>query len=152
MLFVDLQTFLPNLNLTYTDKMSMAASVEVREPFLDFELVEFFARMPSRYKLKGLTRKYMLKKAMQGIVPDQIISRRKAGFGAPIRSWLNGELKPMVDELLSDQVIRSRGYFQPNAIRRLIDQDRSGIEYNSNHIWQLLTLELWHRAFIDGTS
>lgn len=149
MLYVDLKTFLPSLNLMYTDKMSMATSVEVREPYLDFELVECFARMPSQFKLHGLTRKYILKKALEGIVPQKIIWRKKSGFGAPIRAWLNGALRPMVDDLLSDNVIRRRGYFEPAAIRKLIDADRSGLEYNSNHIWQLLTLELWHQTFID---
>lgn len=149
LLYVDLKTFLPSLNLMYTDKMSMAASVEVREPYLDFHLVECFAQMPSQFKLNGLTRKYILKKAMEGMVPRKIIWRKKSGFGAPIRAWLNGALRPMVDELLSEKVIRDRGYFEPATVRKLIDADRSGIEYYSNHIWQLLTLELWHRTFID---
>lgn len=148
-MYVDMKTFLPSLNLMYTDKMSMAASVEVREPFLDYQLVEFFARMPSQYKVKGFTRKYVLKKAAERIIPKKIVWRKKAGFGAPIRSWITGDLKDMVHDLLSEERIRKRGYFNYAYCRKILDDEFSGKEYNSNHIWQLLTLELWHQQFID---
>lgn len=149
MLYVDLKTFLPSLNLMYTDKMSMAASVEVREPFLDYEIVECFAQMPSDLKLKRFTRKYILKKAAERIIPKEIVWRKKAGFGAPIRSWITGDLKEMVHDLLSETRIRQRGYFNYKYCRKILDDEYSGKEYNSNHIWQLLTLELWHQQFID---
>jgi len=95
LLYVDLKTFLPCLNLMTTDKMSMAANLEVRVPFLNREMIEMAARMPPRLKLRGLKRKYILKRAMETVLPADVVWRKKAGFGAPIRSWLRGPLKPM---------------------------------------------------------
>jgi asparagine synthase (glutamine-hydrolysing) len=149
MLYVDLKTFLPCLNLTYTDKTSMAASTEVRVPLLDHELVELAARMPARLKLKGLTGKHILKRAAEAWLPPEIISRKKAGFSAPIRAWLVRDLREMVEDLLSESNINRRGYFEYSVVRRLIDENLSGREDNSLKVFQLLTLELWHRAFID---
>jgi asparagine synthase (glutamine-hydrolysing) len=149
MLYIDLKTFLPCLNLTYTDKTSMASSVEVRVPLLDHELVEMAARIPARLKLKGLTGKYILKRAARRWVPREIINRKKAGFSAPVRAWLVRELREAVEDLLSEPNIRRRGYFNYQGVRRLIDENISGREDNSLKVFQLLTLELWHRTFID---
>jgi asparagine synthase (glutamine-hydrolysing) len=149
MLYVDLKTFLPCLNLTYTDKTSMAASMEVRVPLLDHELVELAARIPARLKLKGLTGKHILKRAAEAWLPPEIINRKKAGFSAPVRAWLVRDLREMVEELLSESNIKRRGYFEYGFVRRLIDENLSGREDNSLKVFQLLTLELWHRAFID---
>ena len=149
MLYVDAKTFLPDLNLAYCDKLSSAASVEVRVPFLDNELVDFMERVPPQLKLKGLTGKYVLRQAMSGVVPREVLKRRKAGFGAPIRKWLRHDLRPMVDALLSDEVVRRRGLFDPVAIRKLVSNDRNGIRDNTYRIWALLTLETWQRSFLD---
>lgn len=149
MLYIDMKTFLPCLNLTYTDKTSMASSMEVRVPLLDHELIELAARMPARLKLKGLTGKYILKRAARSWLPREIIHRKKAGFSAPVRAWLVRDLRGMVEELLSESNIERRGYFDYRAVRRLIDENISGREDNSLKVFQLLTLELWHRAFID---
>ncbi len=149
MLYVDLKTFLPDLNLTYSDKMSSAVSVEVRVPFLDNEVVDFGARLHPSLKLRRLTSKYILKRAMKGVLPPEIISRRKAGFGAPLRNWLRGDLRPMVEELLSDHSVKSRGYFDPAAVRQMVEENRRGIADHSSRIWILLTLELWCRSFLD---
>jgi asparagine synthase (glutamine-hydrolysing) len=149
MLYIDLKTFLPCMNLNYTDKTSMASSVEVRVPLLDHELIELTARMPARLKLKGLTRKYVLKRAAESWLPREIIHRKKAGFSAPVRAWLVRDLREMVEDLLSPSNIQRRGYFDYQAVRRLIDENLSGREDNSLKVFQLLTLELWHRAFID---
>ena len=149
MLYVDLKTFLPCLNLTYTDKTSMAASMEVRVPLLDHELVEMAARIPARLKIKGLTRKYVLKRAAEKWLPRNIIYRKKAGFSAPLRSWLQKDLREMVEDLLSESNVKQRGYFDYAEVRRLIDDNLAGREDNSLKIFQLLTLELWHREFID---
>ncbi|HWP43082.1 MAG TPA: asparagine synthase (glutamine-hydrolyzing) [Blastocatellia bacterium] len=145
MLYIDLKTFLPCLNLTYTDKTSMASSVEVRVPLLDHELVELAARIPARLKLKGLTGKYILKRAARKWLPREIVHRRKAGFTAPVRSWLVRELRDTVEEMLSEANIRRRGYFDYPSVRRLIDDNLSGREDNNLKIFQLLTLEQWHR-------
>jgi asparagine synthase (glutamine-hydrolysing) len=149
MLYIDLKTFLPSLNLTYTDKTSMANSTEVRVPFLDDDLVELASRIPARLKLKGLRRKYILKRAAEAWLPRDIVYRRKAGFSAPIRAWLVRDLREMVDDLLSPENIRRRGYFDHRAVRRIVDDHRAGREDNALKVLQLLTVELWHRAFLD---
>ncbi|HXG66428.1 MAG TPA: asparagine synthase (glutamine-hydrolyzing) [Blastocatellia bacterium] len=149
MLYVDLKTFLPCLNLTYTDKTSMASSTEVRVPLLDHELVELAARIPARLKLKGLMRKYIFKRAAESWLPREIVYRRKAGFSAPVRAWLVRDLRDMVEDLLSEANVQRRGYFEYRSVRRLVDENLSGREDNSLKIFQLLTLELWHREFID---
>jgi len=152
MLYIDLKTFLPCLNLTYTDKTSMAASMEVRVPLLDHELIELAARIPARLKLKSLTGKYILKRAAEKWLPREIVYRKKAGFSAPVRAWLVRDLRDTVEELLSEANIKRRGYFDYAIVRRLIDQNLAGREDNNLKIFQLLTLELWHRAFIDSNT
>ncbi len=149
LLYVDLKTFLPCLNLLTTDKTSMAANLEVRVPFLNREMIEMAARMPPRLKLRGLTRKYVLKRALEGVLPRDVIYRKKAGFGAPIRSWLRGPLKPMISDLLSEDTIKRRGIFRAGEVKRVLDGNFSGREDNNLQVFQLLGLELWHRAFID---
>jgi asparagine synthase (glutamine-hydrolysing) len=150
MLYIDLKTFLPCLNLTYTDKTSMAASMEVRVPLLDHELIEMAARIPARLKLKSLTGKYILKRAAEHWLPREIVYRKKAGFSAPVRAWLVRDLRDSVEDLLSESNIKRRGYFDYGMVRRLIDENLAGREDNNLKIFQLLTLELWHRAFIDS--
>ncbi len=149
LLYVDLKTFLPCLNLMTTDKTSMAANLEVRVPFLNREMIEMAARMPPRLKLHGLKRKYVLKRALEGVLPHDVIWRRKAGFGAPIRSWLRGPLKPLISDLLSEDVVKRRGLFRPNEVKRVVDANFSGREDYNLQVFQLLGLELWHRTFID---
>ncbi len=150
LLYVDLKTFLPCLNLMTTDKTSMAANLEVRVPFLNQEMLELAARMPPDLKLRGLKRKYILKRAAENLLPREVVWRKKAGFGAPIRSWLRGALRPMVDDLLSEETLTRRGLFRPEEVRRIIDLNLSGREDYNLQVFQLLTLELWHREFIDG--
>ncbi|MGI9056243.1 MAG: asparagine synthetase B family protein, partial [Pyrinomonadaceae bacterium] len=149
LLYVDFKTFMPALNLDTTDKTSMAANLEVRAPFLNVELVELSARIPSNLKIKGLKRKYILKKAVEEILPKEIIWRKKAGFSAPVRSWLRGALKPMVEDLLSEEVIKKRGLFDAQEVRRIIDLNLSGKEDYNLQVFQLLNLEIWMREFLD---
>jgi asparagine synthase (glutamine-hydrolysing) len=151
LLYVDLKTFLPCLNLAYTDKTSMAANLEVRVPFLNRHMIELAARMPPDLKLRGFKRKYILKRAMEKFLSKDVVWRKKAGFGAPVRSWLRGALRPMVDELLSAETIEGRGLFRPQEVKRIIDANLSGREDYSVQIFQLLTLELWQRQFMDGS-
>jgi asparagine synthase (glutamine-hydrolysing) len=148
LLYVDLKTFLPCLNLLTTDKTSMAANLEVRVPFLNREMIEMAARMPPRLKLRGLTRKYVLKRALESVLPRDVVWRKKAGFGAPIRSWLRGALRPMIGDLLSEETIKRRGIFRPNEVRRVVDANLSGREDYNLQVFQLLGLELWHQTFI----
>ncbi len=149
LLYVDLKTFLPCLNLSYTDKMSMAASTEVRVPLLDDEMVALSARIPPELKLRRLTRKYILKRSMNGVLPRDVIWRPKAGFGAPVRAWLQSDLKPMVEDLLSVGVVRARGLFDSAEVRRIIAANDAGTEDNALRLWALLTLEIWQRTYID---
>ena len=147
LLYVDLKTFLPCLNLMTTDKTSMAANLEVRVPFLNREMIEMSARMPPRLKLRGLTRKYVLKKALEKVLPREVVWRKKAGFGAPIRSWLRGPLRPLVDELLSEEIVKKRGLFRPSEVKRVIDANFSGREDFNLQVFLLLGLELWLQHF-----
>jgi asparagine synthase (glutamine-hydrolysing) len=149
LLYVDLKTFLPCLNLITTDKTSMAANLEVRVPFLNRQMIEFTARMPPDLKLRGFKRKYILKRALEKLLPREVVWRKKAGFGAPIRSWLRGALRPLVDDLLSEETVRKRGLFRPAEVRRIVDVNLSGREDLNLQVFQLLNLELWQRQFID---
>jgi asparagine synthase (glutamine-hydrolysing) len=150
LLYVDLKTFLPNLNLAYTDKTSMAANLEVRVPFLNREMIEMTARMPPNLKLRGFKRKYILKRSMEKLLPRDVVWRKKAGFGAPIRSWLRGPLRPLVEDLLSEERVRRRGLFNPEEVRRIINQNLSGREDYNLQVFQLVMLEMWQRTFIDS--
>lgn len=149
MMNLDLKTFLPNLNLMYTDKMSSAVSVEVRVPFLDHLFIENMAAIPGNYKIKNGKRKYILKKTSEKYLPSEIVWRKKAGFGAPIGAWLKGQAKNMMLDLLAEENIKKRGYFNYPYVKSIIDNHLNGKEYNANQLWQLMTLELWHREFID---
>jgi asparagine synthase (glutamine-hydrolysing) len=149
LLYVDLKTFLPCLNLMTTDKTSMAANLEVRVPFLNRRMIEFAARMPPDLKLRGFKRKYILKRALEKSLPRDVVWRKKAGFGAPIRSWLRGALRPMISDLLSPETIEHRGLFRPAEVRRIIEANSSGREDYNLQIFQLLNLELWHRQFLE---
>jgi asparagine synthase (glutamine-hydrolysing) len=103
--------------------------------------------MPPRLKLRGLTRKYVLKRALENVLPRDVIWRKKAGFGAPIRSWLRGPLRPLVDDLLSEETVKRRGIFRPAEVKKVIEANFSGHEDYNLHIFLLLGLELWHREF-----
>lgn len=154
MLYLDTKIFMVSLNLTYNDKMSMASSVEVRVPFLDRELAEFVAwNVPPQLKLHGGLRpstKYIFRRAMRDLLPPEVLEQPKAGFAAPVDYWLAHDLREMVDDLLSEKQIRERGLFRPEAVRRFVDEHRSGAQDWSMQIWQFLTLELWTRVFLDG--
>ncbi len=158
MLYLDSKIFMPSLNLNYNDKMSMASSVEVRVPFLDKDLAEFAAwKVPPELKLPGPrlkdrmrpSTKYILRQAMRDILPTEILRQPKAGFAAPVDYWLANDLREMVDDLLSESRIKSRALFKPAAVRKLVEDHRSGAKGWSMQIWQFLTLELWMQAFID---
>jgi asparagine synthase (glutamine-hydrolysing) len=150
MLYLDTKAFMVSLNLTYNDKMSMASSVEVRVPFLDRELVEWVAgNVPPSLKLHGGTTKHILREAMRPLLPPEVLTQKKAGFGAPADYWLANDLREMVDDLLSESRLKTRGLFDPAAVRRLVDEHRRGRQDWSAQVWQFLTLELWMRAFID---
>jgi asparagine synthase (glutamine-hydrolysing) len=147
LLYVDFKTFLPCLNLMTTDKTSMAVNLEVRVPFLNREMVEFAARMPVDLKLRGVKRKFVLKRAMEKFLPADVVWRKKAGFSAPVRSWLRGVLRPVVEDLLSEATVKRRGLFNPAEVRRIVNANLSGREDYNLQVFQLLGLELWLQEF-----
>jgi asparagine synthase (glutamine-hydrolysing) len=149
LLYLDSKTYLPGDILTKVDRMSMAHSLESRVPLLDHKLIEFASQIPSSLKLKGLTTKYIFKKAVTDLIPEEIIHRRKQGFDVPIREWFKHDLREMLHDTLLDHRTRDRGFFNQHAIASLIKEHERGRRNYARHLWGLLTLELWHRAFID---
>jgi asparagine synthase (glutamine-hydrolysing) len=150
MMYLDSKMFMPSLNLNYNDKMSMASSVEVRVPFLDRAFVEWAAcTIPPALKLHGDQTKHIFRRAMQPLLPTEVLRQPKAGFGAPIDYWLSNDLRELVDDLLSPAGITKRGIFNPSTVQRYIKAQRSGRRDVSYQIWTLLTLELWMQIFID---
>lgn len=149
MLFWELNTFLPDHNLNYTDKLSMATGVEVRVPFLDKELVEFSAMIPPELKLKGTETKYILKKVAEKYLPKKVIYRSKTGFGAPVRDWILNEMNAMIEDYLSKEVIDKRKIFNFDKVQELIQNNQKGLIDASYTIWSLLAIESWMRQFYD---
>jgi asparagine synthase (glutamine-hydrolysing) len=149
LLSVNMKTYLPGDLLVKTDRMTMANSLEARCPFLDHQLLEFSCTIPSELKLKGMTTKYILKRALKDIVPQEIIDRKKHGFGVPVGRWFRTSLKSFLrDTLLSRQAL-GRGYFHQATLRRLIGEHETGKRDHGHRLWALLTLEIWHRIVID---
>jgi asparagine synthase (glutamine-hydrolysing) len=147
---VDAALYLPDDLLVKVDIASMAHSLEARSPFLDHEFMEFAATIPSDLKVRGRETKIILKRALQGLLPDEILHRPKMGFGVPIDHWLRHELKDLAyDTLLSPRAL-GRGYFRPEAVQRLLDEHMRGTASWHYLLWTLLMLELWHRTFVDG--
>jgi asparagine synthase (glutamine-hydrolysing) len=128
----------------------MAASTEVRVPLLDDDVVALAARIPPHLKLRRSTRKYILKRAMEGTLPSEVIRRRKAGFGAPVRAWLTGDLNELIRDALSPANVAARGLVDPAEVQRLMRANDAGTEDNALRLWALLTLELWQQTFLDG--
>lgn len=149
---LDFKTFLPCLNLAYTDKMSMAASIEVRVPFLDEDVVQSIFTLPPNLRVKGNTRKYIFKKSMQGHVPESVIWRKKTGFGSPIHSWICGQFRDVIEHYLGESRLQQQGIFNPQFVRGLLQREYQGKDYLSNHIWQLLTFQIWYDVFVDGSG
>jgi asparagine synthase (glutamine-hydrolysing) len=150
--YTDIKTYLPNDQLEYNEKMSMAHSLELRVPFCDHTLVEFAAQLPLHMKAKGGRPKRLLKEAMRGFLPDAIIDRPKVGLHAPIGIWLRSDLQPLVAELLSRTTVERRGYFRYDAIERLIGLHNAGRHDFSWEIWMLLVFEVWHRMYLDSPT
>jgi asparagine synthase (glutamine-hydrolysing) len=149
LLYVDSKTYLPGDILTKVDRMTMAHSVEARVPLLDHKLIEFVQTIPASLKMTGHETKSILKRAVAGLVPNEIITRSKKGFSVPIRNWFNNELRELLYDTLTDKRTRERGLLNPQAVQGVLDEHRRCRRDNALQLWGLLTLELWHRAFID---
>lgn len=149
MLFLETRHFLADHNLNYTDRAGMSAGVEVRVPLLDLDLIDFAAKIPASMKQTGGEGKSIFKEGMRGMLPRDVVYRPKSGFGAPLRRWLRHELCARVEDTLAPEVLRRRGFFDPGAVRTLIDDDRRGRIDGSYTIFALMCFELWCRRFID---
>ena len=149
LLYTDLKTYLVEL-LMKQDQMSMAASIESRVPFLDHKLVEFAAALPTRMKLRGFRTKWILREAVRGMLPPEILTRRKMGFPVPFGVWMKGSWQTVARDVLLDRRSRERGIVDAVAVEQLIDAHASGTVEGGDAIWSLLNLELWYRTHIDG--
>jgi asparagine synthase (glutamine-hydrolysing) len=148
-LYTDVHTYMVDDILTKVDRMSMAVSLEAREPLLDHKLLEFAASVPPSLKLRDGRSKYLLRKVIARQVPPGIVERRKHGFEAPVGEWLRGPLAPLADSLLADGRLRGRGLFNDREVTRLWTEHRTGRADHRHRLWQLIMLELWFRQFVD---
>lgn len=148
-LYVDFKTWLHNDILAKVDRMSMACSLEVRSPLLDHRLIEFAARLPAVLKYRGRVSKYLLKRHVSERVPDLSIHRPKQGFELPLAAWLRGPLREVAQDLLFSRRAAERGYVRPEEVRRIWESHQRGIRNRAAHLWALMVLELWHRAYMD---
>ena len=150
LLYADTKTYLHEL-LMKQDQMSMAASIESRVPFLDHKLVEFTARLPQRMKIRGRQTKWILREAMRGILPGEILTRPKMGFPVPMGNWLRNEFKSFVEEYVTSERVVSRGIYDANFVRSLVAKHNAG-EDHARRIFFLINFEIWHRRFVDGET
>ena len=149
MLYIDTKTWLPNSLLMKADRMTMAASVELRVPFLDHRLAEFVAAVPSHMKLRHGKTKYLLREAMKTVLPASIISRGKMGFPTPLSQMFRADLQSYCRDILLSQSARERGYFEPRVVERVLREHAAGEADHSETIWRMLVLEQWHRCVGD---
>ena len=149
LLFLDSKTYLPGDVMTKVDRMTMANSLEARAPLLDHELIEFAMSIPLKLKINGQQSKYIMKRAMKGIVPSEILHREKQGFGVPINSWINKQLRDRIHGDLTDRQSLSRGLFERSYIQTLLNEHSTGRRDHGYRIWLLWVLELWCRKFVD---
>jgi asparagine synthase (glutamine-hydrolysing) len=147
-MYLDLKLYLQDDILVKVDRASMACSLEVRAPFLDYELVEFVASLPTELKLKGMQSKYLLKKAMRVVLPSDILYRPKKGFGIPVAKWLAGELRPLVFDMLSEERIRKQGFFNPVYVSRLLNEHLAKKKDHRKKIWTLFIFQLWAQRYL----
>jgi len=152
MCLADARLFLPGLNLAYTDRSSMAASTEVRVPFVDVEVVKAAFAIPGRQKIVRRQGKMALKKAAEDILPREIVYRPKGLFSAPLRAWMSRDLAPLVREVVNDGLLVRNGFLRREALQRLVDEDAAGQQDRSKHLWHVLTLEHWYRAATEKVS
>jgi asparagine synthase (glutamine-hydrolysing) len=148
-LLTDTMTYLPNDLLVKVDIASMAVSLEARSPFLDHHVIEFAASLPEKFKLRGLTTKYLLKRVLKKLVPVENLNRPKMGFGVPIGHWFRDHMKKFLGETLLSERALKRGFFKPEEVKRMFDLHTSGTRDYAHQLWTLLMLELWFQRFID---
>jgi asparagine synthase (glutamine-hydrolysing) len=152
MLYTDLMTRIPDHLLTIGDRMSMAFSLEMRPVLVDYKLVEFAARLPSKFKLHGRELKYLLRKVATRYLPAELIDREKQGFSFPIARWLRSDLKEYTRRLFSRSRFVEAGIFAPEYMSQLLDEHLSGKADHNYRLWILINLEIWYRMYFDGQS
>jgi asparagine synthase (glutamine-hydrolysing) len=148
MLYTDTKTSLPDALLLKADRMTMATSIELRVPLLDHKVLEFAARLPENFKVRGFSTKHIMKKAFEDRIPEPILNRRKTGFPVPFGRWFQTDLRNFVHDLLLDRRAMDRGYFNPARIEKLVREQSESGRY-STEVFSLISLELWHREFLD---
>lgn len=148
----DTNFFLPELNLLYSDKATMAAGVEGRPPLTDHNVVQFMFSRPPMDRIRGNQQKYLLKRVAEKYLPHDIVHRPKAPFGSPLRSWVRGPLANMVDEILAQSAMRTSELYEPSVVRDLIARDRAGVDDNALVIWTILTNEIWFRTWFGAST
>ncbi|HEY0049187.1 MAG TPA: asparagine synthase (glutamine-hydrolyzing) [Pyrinomonadaceae bacterium] len=148
LLYADTKTYLHEL-LMKQDQMSMAASIESRVPFLDHKLVEYTAKLPQKMKIRGRETKWILREAMRGILPAEILNRPKMGFPVPVGRWFRNEFRGIVEEYVSSERASSRGIFNAGYVREIVARHNAG-ENHDERLWFLVNFEMWQRQFIDG--
>ena len=153
LLYLDSKTYLPADILTKVDRMSMATSLEGRVPILDHVFLEYVTALPSEWKMRGRTQKYILRKLAERVgVPKEVLHRPKQGFALPLVHWMRHELKDLIVTTLTEPRTVQRGYFNPKGVGRMLDEYFGGRRDHSFRIWRLLMLELWQRNFVEGLS
>lgn len=148
----DTRFFLPELNLTYSDKATMAAGVESRPPLTDHNVVEFMFARPPRDRIRGSRQKYLLKRVAERYLPRDVVHRPKAPFGSPLRAWIRGPLAEMIDDLLEPTRMRSAALYDPKEVAALIARDRAGLDDNAHVIWTILSNEVWFRTYFGNAA
>ena len=147
-LYADLCVYLADDIMVKVDRMSMATSLETRAPFLDTGVMELAFSMPGGLKIRDGRRKFVLKQALQGLVPDRILQRKKEGFSIPMKNWLRRELAPLMEDLLSEERLRARGLVEPVAVRRMMDAHKAGRANHAHVLFSLMVFERWAQEFL----
>jgi asparagine synthase (glutamine-hydrolysing) len=151
-LLLDMRLYLENDILVKLDRASMMASLEGRVPLLNNDFVEYATHLPLNLKLRGLRSKFLLKRALRGILPDAILNRPKKGFGIPVAHWFRGPLKEQMLSVLSPERIGREGFFDPGAVKRLIDDHLGGRRDNRKQLWTLFAFEIWYEGYLNPTA
>src|SRR5262249_44968057 len=133
-----------------TDRASMAWSLETRVPFLDTAVAGFAFSLPARQKVRGLSKKRLLRAAVKPLLPDEVVHGRKRGFSIPAAAWLRGDLGPFAREPLAPETLRRQGYLRPEAVHRVLDDHVAGREDLSRQLWGLLAFTLWYERHVEG--
>jgi asparagine synthase (glutamine-hydrolysing) len=149
-LLLDMRLYLENDILVKLDRASMMASLEGRVPLLNNDFVEYATNLPLNMKLRGLRSKFLLKRALKGILPESILNRPKKGFGIPVAHWFRGPLKEQMLSVLSPERIAREGFFDPGGVKRLIDGHLDGRRDNRKQLWTLFAFEMWHEGYLKG--